>query len=151
MAVARELGVPKSTLWAWRAEVARVAVMEREKRPSRDPDHPDNWTAEQKLEAVMKTRGLDEEELGEYMRKHGLHEAHLEGWRLQVESAALERLAGTEKKKRDADRKRVRELEKELERKDKALAETAALLVLKKKAQEIWGDEDDDTEPESGS
>jgi len=42
--------------------------------------------------------------------------------------------------------KRVRELEKELRRKDKTLAETAALLVLKKKAQAIWGDEDDDTD-----
>ena len=45
-----------------------------------------------------------------------------------------------------AETKRIRELEKELRRKDKALAETAALLVLKKKAQEIWGDEDDDTD-----
>ena len=41
--------------------------------------------------------------------------------------------------------KRIRALEKELRRKDKALAETAALLVLKKKVQEIWGDEDDPT------
>jgi hypothetical protein len=46
--------------------------------------------------------------------------------------------------------KRIRELEKELLRKDKALAETAALLVLKKKAQAIWGDEDDDTTSKSG-
>jgi hypothetical protein len=42
--------------------------------------------------------------------------------------------------------KRIRELERDLRRKDKALAETAALLVLKKKAQAIWGDEDDDTD-----
>ena len=46
--------------------------------------------------------------------------------------------------------KRIRELEKELLRKDKALAEAAALIVLKKKAQAIWGDEDDDTNPRSG-
>ena len=45
---------------------------------------------------------------------------------------------------------RIKELERELRRKDKALAETAALLVLKKKVQAIWGDEDDDTEPKSG-
>ena len=43
--------------------------------------------------------------------------------------------------------RRVRELERELNRKEKALAEAAALLVLKKKAQAIWGDEDDDTDP----
>ncbi len=46
-----------------------------------------------------------------------------------------------------ADIKRIRDLEKELRRKDKALAETAALLVLKKKVQQIWGDEDEDTPP----
>jgi hypothetical protein len=47
---------------------------------------------------------------------------------------------------RRAETKRIKDLEKELRRKDQALAETAALLVLKKKAQEIWGDEDDDTD-----
>ena len=40
--------------------------------------------------------------------------------------------------------KRIKELERELRRKDKALAETAALLVLKKKAQAIWGDREDE-------
>ena len=47
------------------------------------------------------------------------------------------------------DSRKVRELEKELRRKDKALAEAAALLVLQKKAQALWGDEDDDTGPKS--
>jgi hypothetical protein len=35
-------------------------------------------------------------------------------------------------------------LERELRRKDKALAETAALLTLRKKAQAIWGDGEDE-------
>lgn len=45
--------------------------------------------------------------------------------------------------------RRVRELERELRRKDKALAEAAALLVLQKKVQALWGDGDDDTKKES--
>ena len=45
---------------------------------------------------------------------------------------------------RRAERKKTRRLEKELRRKDKALAEAAALLVLQKKAQAIWGDDGDD-------
>ncbi len=58
---------------------------------------------------------------------------------------------GIKKSPRSAvDLKRIRALEKELKRKDKALAETAALLVLKKKVQEIWGDEDDSTAPRNG-
>jgi len=48
--------------------------------------------------------------------------------------------------KKAPESKRIRELERELRRKDAALAETAALLVLKKKAQMIWGDEDDNTD-----
>jgi hypothetical protein len=42
------------------------------------------------------------------------------------------------------DKKRIRQLEKELQRKEKALAETAALLVLRKKVQAIWGDKEED-------
>jgi len=52
-------------------------------------------------------------------------------------------------RKTSGDSRKVRELEKELRRKDKALAEAAALLVLQKKAQALWGDEDDDTGPKS--
>ena len=67
-----------------------------------------------------------------------------------VASSALtsERSART-KEKRATEQKRVRELERELRRKDKALAEAAALLVLQKKVQAIWGDGDDDTPPKS--
>ena len=53
-------------------------------------------------------------------------------------------------KRKSAETKRIRQLEKEVARKDKALAETAALLVLKKKVQAIWGDEDDDIPPKNG-
>ena len=54
-------------------------------------------------------------------------------------------------KKASPEAKRIRELEKDLRRKEKALAETAALLALKKKLEEIWGDEDDDTNTRSGT
>lgn len=43
-----------------------------------------------------------------------------------------------------SDQKKIKTLEKELNRKEKALAETAALLVLQKKAQELWGEPEDD-------
>ncbi len=48
---------------------------------------------------------------------------------------------------RSVEQRRILELERELRRKDAALAETAALLVLKKKAQAIWGDGDESTDP----
>jgi hypothetical protein len=66
--------------------------------------------------------------------------------------AATEALQSkSSRKKVSAEAKRVRELERELRRKEKALAETAALLVLKKKAAAIWGDEDDSTESKNGT
>jgi transposase-like protein len=91
---------------------------------------------------------ISEVDLGALLRREGLHEAQLAEWREAVQEA----LEGTRAKKSrsSAEAKRIRQLERELKRKDKALAETAALLVLKKKAQAIWGDGDDDTEPKSG-
>ena len=78
------------------------------------------------------------EELGAFLRTEGVHLAELEQWRKLAEEALG---AG----KRLAPSKETRRLKAELARKEKALAETAALLVLKKKVAEIWGDEDDDT------
>ena len=68
----------------------------------------------------------------------------------QWQQAVLEALGSPSKASRPSvDVRRVRELEKQLLRKDKALAETAALLVLQKKPRSIWGAGDDDTEPET--
>ncbi len=96
---------------------------------------------------VVESRGLADEELGAFLRKEGLHQAQLDVWLATARSSLSVRKGP---KKASAESKRIRELERELRRKEKALAETAALLVLKKKAQAIWGDEDDDTEPRSG-
>lgn len=105
---------------------------------------PQDWSAQEKLAAVLDAASLSDEELGAFLRSRGLHEAQLDEWRDQM-LAGLEPKAVPGASKAPA-AKRVRELEKELRRKDKALAETAALLVLKKKAQAIWGDGDDDTD-----
>src|SRR5262249_48623407 len=103
-----------------------------------------DWTSEQKLRVVLESLKLSEEELGAFLRREGLHEADLREWR----ESALEALEPASKK-RTKETKRVRELEKELRRKEKALAEAAALLVLQKKVQAIWGAGDDDTDEES--
>lgn len=92
---------------------------------------------------VLDASQVRDTELGAFLRERGLHEETLKDWR----AAALEALGP--QKKVAAESRRVRELEKQLRRKDRALAETAALLVLQKKARAIWGDGDDDTEPKS--
>lgn len=92
---------------------------------------------------IVASSGLQDEALGELLRREGLHESTLREWR----TAALEGISP--RRPNRADQKRIAKLEKELARKDKALAETAALLVLQKKVRELWGDGDDDTPPRS--
>ena len=93
---------------------------------------PQDWTAPEKLQAVIEAAGFPEAELGSFLRRQGLHEAQLQQWRQQV-LAGLEQGLSRSSKKSTPEVRRLRELERELARKDKALAETAALLVLKKR------------------
>jgi transposase-like protein len=111
---------------------------------------PQDWTAEEKLAVVIEAAALSDEELGGFLRRRGIHEAQLKEWRQMVLSG-LEKPPSRFSKTFSAEARRIRELERELARKEKALAEAAALLVLKKKAQTIWGDEDESTARRNGS
>ena len=104
---------------------------------------PQDWTPEEKLRVVVEASRVSDDQLGEFLRREGVHKAQLDQWK----AAIIEALGRGNRRssKKSADSKRIRGLESELRRKEKALAETAALLVLKKKAQAIWGDEGDDT------
>lgn len=156
MALAAEVGVSQSTLSKW-LRMARGTIEPMSKRSSRSssprpssatPRRADDWSAEERLRVLSETQSLSDAELGAYLRREGLHEATLQAWR----SAALEGLApqpSARSRATSAEQKRVRELERELKRKEKALAEAAALLVLQKKVQAIWGDEGDSTDPRS--
>ena len=97
---------------------------------------PQDWPAEEKLQAVLEYEKLEEEQRGKYLREKGLHSVYIERWKEEI----IDGLKGMRSGKKDPRDKRIKELERELGRKEKALAEAAALLVLKKKAQAIWGD-----------
>jgi len=143
-ALAQETGVPQPTLSRW-LRSAQDGRMQPRRPPSAPPAprRPADWSAEERLRVVLEASQLRDAQLGAFLRERGLHEETLAEWR----AAALEALGP--QKKVSSDSRRVRELEKQLRRKDKALAETAALLVLQKKARAIWGDEDDDTGPKN--
>lgn len=147
-ALAEEVGVPQPTLSRWVRSMGTVAAVSNKKAPgpASRPRRPEDWTAQERLRVVSESGKLGEAELGEFLRREGLHEETLEEWR----QAALEGLQPTPgPKARGGDKKRIKQLERELERKEKALAEAAALLMLKKKVQAIWGDGDDDTDEKS--
>jgi transposase len=153
-ALSQEVGISQPTLSRWLREATTLkAVTKRHKRPSppfqpREQRRPEDRAAEEKLRLVLEASALPEEKLGEFMRRHGLHAADLAAWR-ETALSALD--SGQASSSRSGDARRVRELERELRRKDKALAETAALLVLQKKVRSIWGDADDDTKSGSDS
>lgn len=147
-----ECGVPQPTLSRWLREAGKVAVMsdqrdQENKKQQVERRRPSDWSNEEKLQAVNEAAALSDDELGEFLRRKGLHAAQLNEWRKIILSA----LGGKPSRKADkVEAKRIKELERELRRKDKALAEAAALLVLKKKMEEYWGVEDDDTPPKKG-
>jgi len=132
--LAAELGLPQPTLSRWLREARTIGVVN---TPTK------KWTGAEKLRVLVEAGRLDDSALGAFLRREGLHEAELKRWRQEAEAA----LGGATKRgrKSSAESKRVKQLERELRRKDKALAEASAILVLKKKAAAIWGDEDDDT------
>ena len=140
----RETGVHQTTLSRWKREAGKVDSMSTKKKKQK---RPADRTPDENLALVLEASRLADKELGAFLRRTGLHEADLTRWREEALAGLGNR---RQEKARSSDVKRIRELERELRRKDKALAETAALLVLQKKAQAIWGDGDDDTAPRKG-
>jgi transposase-like protein len=138
VSVSQDTGVARATISYWKKRAADgiLEVGDEALRPS------DRSPAE-KLTLLLESRGVEEQQHGEWLRSHGLHTEHLPLWEQELRDIVTEK----EKKRREelAELKRKnKELEKELQRKDKALAETAALLALKKKAEAIWGDDEED-------
>jgi len=149
--LAEEFDASLASIYRW----LKAAAIEEDKDVEQDEEpiclpkpekmkRPQDWSPEEKLAAVLEAASLTEEELGAFQRNRGLHETHLQQWREQMLDGL--KPVSVQNKKNASENKRIRKLEKDLRLKEKALAETAALLVLKKKAQEIWGDEDDSTE-----
>ena len=147
--LAAKTGVHQTTLSRWVREGTRLrAPMSSDNEdqaptPPRAARRPQDFSPEEKLRLVQQAGQLDSAELGAFLRREGVHEADLAEWRTQANEAALAALSG--RRQRTSEQKRVRKLESELRRKEKALAEAAALLVLAKKARALWPDEDDDT------
>ena len=123
--VSREVGVSVGTLERWRAQaLAAPGELASNQR----------WTPAARLEAVITTAAMDEAARSAWCREQGLYPAELEAWKRDAIAGLGEPRAASAVEARQ-DRRRVKELERELHRKDKALAETAALLVL---AKNVW-------------
>jgi hypothetical protein len=145
--LAAETGVPQPTLSRWLREASTL----RKKMAKREDEEAQilatvsaQRSPEEKLSLVIEAAAVPEAELGEWLRRKGIHAAQLDEWRADAMAGLQGKVDG--RKERVEDARQIRKLEREIARKDKALAEAAALLVLQKKVQEIWADEDDDTD-----
>lgn len=136
--VSKLTGIAEATLYLWRKQ-ARSAG----RAVPGDGQNPEDWGAADKFAVVLETAPLGEAELAEYCRRKGLFVEQIRRWRTEAQ-AALSKSEGTAKAaERAQDKKRIRELEKDLRRKEKALAETAALLVLSRKYEALRIDGED--------
>lgn len=131
--VSRELGVSVVTLERWREDALS--------RPARGRA----WSAAARLEAVVTTAAMNEAAKSAWCREHGVYPQELDKWRASCTQALADpEDARASPQATRADRKRIKELERELRRKDSALAETAALLVLSKKVAAIFNKGEDE-------
>lgn len=140
--VAEMEGISEATLYNWRKQAKHRGRAV----PGPKPNNTDQWSAEAKLATVIETASLSEAQLHEYCREKGLFVEQVKSWK----EASLAGFQSSEaqdkvlKQQSKADKLQIKKLEKELRRKEKALAETAALLVLRKKLDALWENNDAD-------
>ncbi len=144
--LSKEFNIPKSTISTWIHNMPN----EKDSKKNNDSKRPKDHSPAFKLQAVMDTIGKTEEEQSAYCRAHGIYYNHLETWKQQMldglsvvatkeSSSGIKESKAINQKMQDE----VKQLTRDLNRKDKALAELTALLILKKKADLIWGDSED--------
>lgn len=140
-ALAKEEGISDATLYNWRQQARNQGRL----MPDSD-NTPNGWTSRDKFAAVMETAAMSQAEIAAYCREKGLYAEQLVEWRQACEQANDWNQA-SEKKLKEAtksERKKNKQLQKELNRKEKALAEAAALLVLRKKYNALFEDPEDE-------
>jgi transposase len=131
--VAREVGVGVDTLMRWHSEALS--------RPARARA----WTAAARFDAVLTTAAMDEAAKSAWCRANGVYMQDLVNWRQSATQALAEpEEARASPSQTKQDRRRIKELERDLRRKNAALAETAALLVLSKKMEAIFNKGEDE-------
>ncbi|MCB9495789.1 MAG: transposase [Fibrobacteria bacterium] len=124
------MGITSSTLERWRSEALATGAPRTQ------------WSSAARFDALLATSVMSEEERSAWCRSKGIFPSDLEEWKGAARTALEAPDALGESSDSAAQRRRIRELERDLRRKEKALAETAALLVLSKKAEAIFrGDE----------
>ena len=142
--ISAELGIHVVTLYNWR----KAWRLQGEVVPASEKE-PEGWGATHKFTVVLETAGLNATELSAYCRERGLYPLQVERWQ-QASQDANEKPVLTLKVQKELERLRaqdqreIKRFKQELRRKEKALAEAAALLIASRKIQAFWGEDGDD-------
>jgi hypothetical protein len=138
--LAKDEGIAEATLHTWRRDARSQGRL----LPDADAG-PEGWTSRDTFAAVVETAAMNEADLAAYCRQRGLYAEQIQPWRAACEQANDWERASSQRLGQAAkeDKKRIKALERDLARKEKALAEAAALLVLRKNAAAIWADGED--------
>ena len=137
--IQQETGIPEGTLKKWRTEIRKKGFA----APAGE-QQSERWSTQDKYLIVVETATLSEIELAGYCRKKGLYVEQIKSWQnncMQANGGVAQELALSQKREKVKD-KELQQVRKELQRKESALAEAAALLILRKKAAAIWGQPD---------
>ena len=134
--VSYQEGISQGCLYNW----LKQARLEGKPVPGSRKETPEDWNPQDKFAVIMETASMNEAEIAEYCRAKGLYPEQLKRWQQTFIQGFGQVKPDSEAK---ASRKKIKALEKEIHRKDKALAEAAALLVLQKKVQALWAEDED--------
>lgn len=137
--LAAETGVPKDTLYGW-----RIIARGRASRALNTGQSGGSFPREERFTILLETASLNELDLSEYCRGKGLYPEQIARWKKEFIQASSPEGSKVERAQLQQQAKKIKQLQSELNRKDKALAEAAALLVLGKKAQALWGESEDE-------
>ena len=134
--ISKETGISAQTLYNWLNRYRENLEMTDYRKS------PEEWTLLEKQQALLESAPMSPEEKGEWLRHKGLKTAHLIVWQKEIEKALHGFNSPASKAEQKEAQKELKSLHKELRRKEKALAEMSALVLLKKKLVNILEDEE---------
>lgn len=139
--LAKQENIPQATLYNWRSKLRQQG------HPVPKPSsHSRDWTAQTKFAIVVEAASMNETELAQYCRGKGLYPEQVKEWIKTAISAqdAHQESQAEQHKSKQSYQKEIKQLKREIDRKNKALAEAAALLVLQKKLRALWDEGEDE-------
>ena len=133
--IVKETGVPKDTLYEW-----RTRYRNKQGASPYSGTSTNQYSADDKLAVIIETASFNEAELGEYCRRKGIYPVQIKSWKASMVQGLMSEPSKVDREQSQKQAKTIHDLEKDLSRKEKALAEVVALLVLQKKFQALMED-----------